>query len=74
MSMAVSIDGFNVPSALVPGIGGALIVATLIILLFSRELILQSHQCSPRLMRWVNLALVPLLLAFVVNIILLMLS
>ena len=60
---AISVDG-----VIGLGIGGALVVVLLVLLLSSKELISSSTLSSPKVKRAMNLAIVPLLAVFVLDV------
>jgi len=50
------------------GVGGALVAIALILLLSSKELISSSTLDSPKVRKALNLAIIPLLAVFVLNV------
>lgn len=51
------------------GVGGALIAILLIMLLSSKELLSSTKLNSPKMKKALNLAIVPLLAVFVINVV-----
>lgn len=56
-------------TALGIGVGGALVAIALIMLLSSKELLSSTKLNSPKLKKALNLAIIPLLAVFVLNVV-----
>ncbi len=68
-SSAATSSAITMSTALGIGVGGALIAIALIMLLSSKELISSTAFNSPKIKKALNLAIVPLLAVFVLNVV-----
>ena len=62
-------SAITMSTALGIGVGGALVAIALIMLLSSKELLSSTKLNSPKLKKALNLAIVPLLAVFVLNVV-----
>ncbi len=62
-------SAITMSTALGIGVGGALVAIALIMLLSSKELLSSTSLNSPKLKKALNLAIVPLLAVFVLNVV-----
>ena len=65
---SASLSAISMTTALGVGVGGALIAIALIALLSSKELISSTTLNSPKVKKALNLAIIPLMAVFVLNV------
>jgi hypothetical protein len=69
VSSAAASSAITMTTAIGVGVGGALIAILLIMLLSSKELLSSTKLNSPKMKKALNLAIVPLLAVFVINVV-----
>lgn len=69
LTLTTTSSAITMTDAIGLGVGGALVAVILILLLSSKELITSSTMNSPRVRKALNLAIVPLLAVFVLDVV-----